>query len=218
MLGLINGAPYLCCALACCLNHPLNKALNRRGVIFATCLISSITCLLQAFSKNWWQLLLFRFLLGFGIGPKSATIPIYAAEAAPENIRGALVMMWQLWTAFGIMCGYIFSVAFANVGHRLSSMTCRNANDIVDIFNNPDTYINNNNGLSEMTATSNTWDLIASHNITQNTIGGIAIRGNATLRDTAYSILLSNPCSMNWRLMLASPVSSCFQQTFRKCF
>lgn len=141
-----------------------------------------------------------------------------AAEAAPENIRGALVMMWQLWTAFGIMCGYIFSVAFANVGHRLSSMTCRNANDIVDIFNNPDTYINNNNGLSEMTATSNTWDLIASHNITQNTIGGISIRGNATLRDTAYSILLSNPCSMNWRLMLASPVSSCSQQTFRKCF
>ena len=113
LLGLVNGAPYLCCALACCLNYPLNRYLDRRGVIFATCLISSVTCLLQAFSRTWWHLFLARFALGFGIGPKSATIPIYAAEAAPENIRGALVMMWQMWTAFGIMCGYLSGVAFA---------------------------------------------------------------------------------------------------------
>jgi MFS family permease len=116
LLGLVNGAPYLCCALACCLNYPLNKYLNRRGVIFTTCLISSVTCLLQAFSQKWWHLFLARFALGFGIGPKSATIPIYAAEAAPENIRGALVMMWQMWTAFGIMCGYLSGVALAGVG------------------------------------------------------------------------------------------------------
>jgi len=34
----------------------------------------------------------FRFLLGIGFGPKSATIPIYASECAPANIRGALVI------------------------------------------------------------------------------------------------------------------------------
>ncbi|KAF7679855.1 general substrate transporter [Alternaria burnsii] len=119
LLGLVNGAPYLCCALACCLNYPLNRYLDRRGVIFATCLISSVTCLLQAFSRTWWHLFLARFALGFGIGPKSATIPIYAAEAAPENIRGALVMMWQMWTAFGIMCGYLSGVAFAKVAGDL---------------------------------------------------------------------------------------------------
>jgi MFS family permease len=39
-----------------------------------------------------------RFVLGFGIGPKSATVPIYAAECAPPKIRGALVMQWQMWT------------------------------------------------------------------------------------------------------------------------
>ena len=37
-----------------------------------------------------------RFALGFGIGPKSATVPIYAAETAPPAIRGALVMCWQV--------------------------------------------------------------------------------------------------------------------------
>lgn len=128
LLGLVNGAPYLCCALACCLNYPLNKYLDRRGVIFTTCLISSVTCLLQAFSQKWWHLFLARFALGFGIGPKSATIPIYAAEASPENIRGALVMMWQMWTAFGIMCGYLSGVALAGIGD-VGQSVCTEAAD-----------------------------------------------------------------------------------------
>lgn len=56
-----------------------------------------------------------RFALGFGIGPKSATVPIYAAECAPPAIRGALVMQWQMWTAFGIMVGYAADLAFFTV-------------------------------------------------------------------------------------------------------
>ncbi|KAJ4352206.1 uncharacterized protein N0V89_007553 [Didymosphaeria variabile] len=108
-LGLVNSAPYMCCAFSCWLNYPLNRLLDRRGVIFVTCLISSLTCLGQAFPQTWQQLFAARFLLGLGIGPKSATIPIYAAEAAPANIRGALVMMWQMWTAFGIMCGRLWN-------------------------------------------------------------------------------------------------------------
>lgn len=155
LLGLVNGAPYLCCALACGLNFPLNKYLDRRGVISATCLISSISCLLQAFSQKWWHLFLARFALGFGIGPKSATIPIYAAEAAPENIRGGLIMMWQMWTAFGIMCGYLSGVALASVG-GVNQHVCQSA--------------------------------------TQN-------------------MLLTAKCSMNWRLMLGSPVSTSIQHS-----
>ncbi|KAF2759188.1 hypothetical protein EJ05DRAFT_499609 [Pseudovirgaria hyperparasitica] len=122
--GLINSAPYLCCTLSCWLNYPMNKLLGRRGTIFWTCLISSITCLGQAFPQTWQQLFVARLLLGFGIGPKSATIPIFAAECAPSNIRGALVMMWQMWTAFGIMCGYIAGVVLYNVGSGASAQ-CR---------------------------------------------------------------------------------------------
>lgn len=65
--------------------------------------------------NNWWHLLIARFFLGFGIGIKSATVPIYAAESAPKRIRGSLVMLWQFFTAFGIMMGYISSLAFYNV-------------------------------------------------------------------------------------------------------
>lgn len=57
-----------------------------------------------------------RLLLGFGMGAKGSTIPIYAAENAPAAIRGALVMSWQLWTAFGIFLGTCANLAMVNVG------------------------------------------------------------------------------------------------------
>ncbi|GME98299.1 unnamed protein product [Ambrosiozyma monospora] len=57
-------------------------------------------------------------MLGFGIGPKSTTIPVYTSECAPTRVRGALVMMWQMFTAFGIMFGYVMSLAFYKVPHH----------------------------------------------------------------------------------------------------
>ncbi len=126
--GLVNSAPYLCCAvLGCWLTEPLNRLLGRRGTIFVTCILSSLTCVWQAFTNTWWHLFIARFCLGLGVGPKSATIPIYSAECVPANIRGALVMMWQMWTAFGIMLGYIAGVVFRGVLSG-DSTTCTNYN------------------------------------------------------------------------------------------
>lgn len=64
---------------------------------------------------SWYNLLIARFALGFAVGAKSSTTPVYAAESAPKTIRGALTMMWQMWTAFGIMLGFVVSVAFEKV-------------------------------------------------------------------------------------------------------
>jgi len=53
--------------------------------------------------------------MGLAIGAKSSTTPAYAAECAPPKIRGALGTQWQMWTAFGIMLGFVASVAFYGV-------------------------------------------------------------------------------------------------------
>jgi len=114
--GLLNGAPYLCSAvIGCWSNAPLNKFFGRRGTIFISCIISFITGIWMAAADSWYNLLVARFFLGFAVGAKSSTTPVYAAESAPKNIRGALTMMWQMWTAFGIMLGFVVSVAFQNV-------------------------------------------------------------------------------------------------------
>ncbi|KAF5354424.1 hypothetical protein D9758_010723 [Tetrapyrgos nigripes] len=113
IFGLVNSAPYLCCAvLGCWLTDPLNRLFGRRGTIFITALVSFLACIWQGVTNSWEHLFVARFVLGLGIGPKSATVPVYAAECAPPAIRGALVMMWQTWTAFGIMFGTVSSLAF----------------------------------------------------------------------------------------------------------
>ena len=95
LLGLVNSAPYLCCGIiGCWLTAPLNNYFGRRGTIFITSTFSFLTCIWQGVTNSWPHLFIARFVLGFGIGPKSATVPVYAAECTPPAIRGGLVMMW----------------------------------------------------------------------------------------------------------------------------
>jgi len=112
--GLVNSCPYLFCAfISPLITDPCNKKWGRKKVIFWSCLVSALTCFWSAFVNTWWHLLIARaFLGGFGIGIKSATVPVYAGETAPAPIRGALSMLWQFFTAFGIAIGYVFSIAF----------------------------------------------------------------------------------------------------------
>jgi MFS family permease len=101
--GTINAAPYIGSALCgCWLSDPLNNYLGRRGTIFLTALCLIATPIASGFTKSWQTLLVVRLILGIGMGAKGSTVPIYAAENSPAQIRGALVMSWQLWTAFGI--------------------------------------------------------------------------------------------------------------------
>lgn len=87
LTGLVNSAPYLCCAfIGCWLTVPFNNLFGRRGTIFITCTFSALACFWQGFVNSWWHLFIARFALGFGIGPKSATVPIYAAETTPPGM------------------------------------------------------------------------------------------------------------------------------------
>jgi len=49
-------------------------------------------------TNTWWHMFIARFALGLGIGPISATVPIFASECSPPLIRGALVMQCTLIT------------------------------------------------------------------------------------------------------------------------
>ncbi|KAI5859003.1 MFS sugar transporter [Tricharina praecox] len=128
IFGLVSSAPLLCCFFSCLLlTNPMNHFLGRRGTIFVTCLISSLSCLGQSFTRSWQSMFILRLVLGLGIGPKSATVPVYAAETAPSSIRGALVMQWQMFTAFGIFLGTLMGRVFYDVGNVDSNEVCTEA-------------------------------------------------------------------------------------------
>ena len=100
---------------------------------YVYCQVRTRYCFFNTLSLVHRRSYLIRLLTaGFGIGPKSATVPIYAAECSPPQIRGALVMQWQMWTgavsqslkkknytnyipAFGIFVGYASDLVFYHV-------------------------------------------------------------------------------------------------------
>ncbi|MCJ1381085.1 hypothetical protein MMC17_004194 [Xylographa soralifera] len=117
VIGLINAAPYISSALlGCWLSDPLNHYFGRRGTTFIAAIICMVTVLGSAFVRTWWELLACRLLLGIGMGVKASTVPVFAAENSPSQIRGALVMGWQMWVAFGIFLGFSANLAVVAAG------------------------------------------------------------------------------------------------------
>ncbi|KAF2717661.1 hypothetical protein K431DRAFT_333869 [Polychaeton citri CBS 116435] len=117
IIGAINSAPYIAlCVFACWLSDPVNHYIGRRGAIFVGAIFSLVGPIGQAVSQSWGQVLACRVILGIGMGLKEVTVPVFSAENAPANIRGALVMSWQMWVAFGIMLGFSANLAVMNTG------------------------------------------------------------------------------------------------------
>ncbi|KAF2642338.1 hypothetical protein P280DRAFT_540157 [Massarina eburnea CBS 473.64] len=116
LVGVINSAPALfglCTAWAA---DPVNNIFGRRGTIFITGLFCIFPVLAQGFTQNWWGLLLCRMFMGFGMGIKISTIPVYSAEISPASIRGGMVTSFQLWVAFGIFIGQCSNLIFYRIG------------------------------------------------------------------------------------------------------
>ena len=98
------------------ISDPVNDYLGRRGTVFVAAIFSLLAPIGSACTQHWGQLVACRILLGIGMGLKEVTVPVFSAEIAPTNIRGGLVMSWQVWTAFGILLGVSANLAVKDVG------------------------------------------------------------------------------------------------------
>ncbi|TGO59311.1 hypothetical protein BOTNAR_0165g00110 [Botryotinia narcissicola] len=117
LVGLVNAAPYIGSAFfGCWMSDPFNAWFGRRGTIFIAAIICIFTPIGGAFAKSWETLFASRIILGLGMGLKGSTVPIFAAENSPAMIRGALVMSWQMWTAFGIFLGFVANLVVIDTG------------------------------------------------------------------------------------------------------
>ncbi|KAK8018783.1 hypothetical protein PG991_007973 [Apiospora marii] len=98
------------------LSEPLNHRFGRRGAVFAGALLCLFSNIASALSRSWPQLLLFRVVVGIGLGIGASTVSIFAAECAPPSIRGGLAVSWQMWVAFGFFAGFLANVALFSFG------------------------------------------------------------------------------------------------------
>ncbi|MGI8867185.1 MAG: MFS transporter, partial [Rubrobacteraceae bacterium] len=68
---------------------------------------------LQGLAPNEWFLIVVRFLLGFTIGLSIVTAPAYIAESSPSQVRGSMIVTFQVATVSGIATAYFVGAALA---------------------------------------------------------------------------------------------------------
>lgn len=72
---------------------PLADRIGRKWSIFTWCVILHVGLIIQISSPSgkWYQMMMGRFVTGFGVGACSLLVPMYQGEIAPRHIRGAMV-------------------------------------------------------------------------------------------------------------------------------
>ncbi|MGX1615960.1 MFS transporter [Micromonospora chalcea] len=90
----------------------LADRIGRRGALWVAAGAYVVGTIVQAAAPTIGALLGARLLLGVGIGVASVAGPMFAAETAPERIRGGLLAVYQFSTTFAIFIGYLADELF----------------------------------------------------------------------------------------------------------
>ncbi|MBA2782131.1 MAG: sugar porter family MFS transporter [Rubrobacteraceae bacterium] len=92
---------------------PIADATGRRKLVLAAAIIFAVGAIGAALATSAGLLILFRFVLGLAVGAASLIVPLYLAEVAPTEIRGAVASLNQLMIVTGILVAYIANSALA---------------------------------------------------------------------------------------------------------
>lgn len=63
----------------------------------------------------WFQFFIGRWLTGMAIGSTAVLVPMYLSENSPLQIRGAMIVLYQLMITLGILLGNIFNFVCHNI-------------------------------------------------------------------------------------------------------
>lgn len=82
---------------------PLADLIGRRISITFWCIVFCVGNIVQiAATDKWYEVMMGRFVAGWGVGGLSLLVPMYQAETGPRHIRGALISCYQLFITLGI--------------------------------------------------------------------------------------------------------------------
>lgn len=100
----------------------LTDLLGRKKMFLFDLLAFVVFAALTAFSQDPWQLLIFRFLLGFALGADYPISGTLLAEFAPTGKRGAMLCrlgaMWFVGSGAAYLVGVVF-LPFGDISWRL---------------------------------------------------------------------------------------------------
>jgi MFS transporter, SP family, galactose:H+ symporter len=91
----------------------LANRIGRRKSMLAVAATFAGFSLLSALAWSVPSLMVARFLLGLTIGVSVVVVPVFVAESAAPEVRGALLVLYQVATVIGIIAGYLVAWALS---------------------------------------------------------------------------------------------------------
>ncbi|EKG12548.1 General substrate transporter [Macrophomina phaseolina MS6] len=81
--------------------NPVSDRIGRKMMLYLLWIILAGSLMLETFVRDWKDWTGAKMLAGIGVGCVQATLPVYISEWSPVNIRGAMVLAYGFWNAFG---------------------------------------------------------------------------------------------------------------------
>ncbi|KAL4751657.1 hypothetical protein BDW72DRAFT_88513 [Aspergillus terricola var. indicus] len=108
--GLIVGLLCIGTMIGALVAAPIADRIGRKLSMSFWSIIHIVGIIIQiATDSNWVQIAMGRWVAGLGVGALSSVVPMYQSEAAPRQVRGAMISAFQLFVAFGIFISYIIN-------------------------------------------------------------------------------------------------------------
>jgi MFS transporter, SP family, galactose:H+ symporter len=112
--GFMTAAVPLGAVIGASVAGRITDRFGRRRVLMAAAAVFAVAALLAATITSISALVVARLFLGLAIGTAAVAAPLYIAEAAPLETRGALVSTYQLAITFGILASYVAGYTLAS--------------------------------------------------------------------------------------------------------
>jgi SP family galactose:H+ symporter-like MFS transporter len=114
-VGLVISILLLGAICGTVLVRPISRKYGRRIVIISSALLFMLCSLFSAMANSLWLLISIRFFLGIALGMASYITPIYLAEVASKQNRGAIISMYQLMITIGLFFSFVLDKIFATM-------------------------------------------------------------------------------------------------------
>lgn len=104
------------CLIGAFLSDYLSNRFGRKATMLITAILFILNSIGTALPNSFTMFVVFRIIGGIGVGIASMVVPMYIAEIAPPQRRGALVGNYQLAIVIGIVVVYFVNYFIALQG------------------------------------------------------------------------------------------------------
>lgn len=100
--------------IGCILSGQLGDRFGRRKPLLGALLFNFLFGFASSFSPNYASLVVLRFFFGINMGLISNLSAVYLSEITPKDIRGRVLVFFQLFYTFGELLTILFAYIFLN--------------------------------------------------------------------------------------------------------